>query len=216
MSVKKYSAILPVMGLILLALIVFSGCEHIEIDKGSGAGAVTGTQSGDNGETEPARVEYHLQARDILEIKARPDPEEGINDQYEVSESGTIKLLHIGKSDVSGLTATEVEDEIEDRYKNIYKAISITVKILRFYTVSGEVPRPGRYSLIRRTDLLEAINTAGGFSDFAKESRVTITRKNPDGTINQMVINCDKIRRGKKENVPIKADDFIYVPPGAF
>ena len=215
MSLKKYFAILPAISLMILALIGLNGCEQPEIGRGNGTTDPVPTSVGDEGDTEAESSRYRAKIGDTLKITARPDPED-ITSEYEVAENGTVKLLHIGRVDIEGLTATEIEDKIEDRYKNIYNSPSITVTILRYYIVQGEVRRPGRYGYTREIGILEGITAAGGFTDFSKEKKVVVTRKKPDGTIEQKKVNCKKIRDGKEKDFMLKPDDQVYVPHGAF
>ena len=209
---KALSVLLPAL-VLLLALV---GCDQILIDRGSTSGK--GTDTGDNGDTETkTAADYRALVGDILMIKAFPDIEKVITaEDYEVAEDGTIKLIYIGKVLVEGYTKSEIEEEMESRYSKIFKDIGISVTIFRFYYISGEVRQPGRYPLIRRTKILEAVDIAGGFTDFAKESRVSITRIEEDGTVRKFKINCKKVRKGKAENVIVKPDDNIYVPKGGF
>lgn len=216
MSFKKYYAILPAIGLMILALVGFNGCEQLEIGRKSETTDPVPTSIGDEGGTEAETSKYRVKIGDSINITARPDPEDGISGEYEAAENGTIKLLHIGRVDVEGLTATKIEDEIEDRYKDIYSSISITVNILRYYIIRGEVRRPGRLGYSRQVGILEGITAAGGFTDFSKETKVIVTRKKSDGTIEQIKVNCKKIRDGKAKDFMLKPDDQVFVPHGAF
>jgi len=190
------------LGILTVALAVFFGC--VEPDLPPEEEYVKKVNS----------LDYKAQVGDILQIKAFPDPEELITgDTYEVASDGSIKLIYLGHVFVEGKTKAEIEAEIEKRYSSYYKDITITVTILRFYYVSGEVRQPSRYQLVRRTRLTEAIDTAGGFTDFAKESGVSITRI-VNGKPVKKRYNCKKIRKGKSEDPVILPDDRIYVPRG--
>jgi len=213
---QKYFAILPAIGLMVLALVGFNGCEQLEIGRESEPTDPVPISIGDEGDTEPETSKYLVKIGDTIKITARPDPEKAISGEYEVAENGTIKLLHIGRVDIEGLTATEVEDKIEKRYEDIYSSISITVTVLRYYIVRGEVRRPGRYGYTRQIGILEGITSAGGFTDFSKKNKVIVTRKKSDGTTEQIKVNCKKIRDGKAKDFILKPDDQIYVPHGAF
>lgn len=159
---------------------------------------------------------YRVRVSDILNIKASPDREEMITGEaYEVDEAGSIKLIYLNDVYVEGLTKIEIQDKLEELYSSYYKNIAISVTVLRFYYISGEVRQPSRYTLVRRTTLTEAVDIAGGFTDFAKKSRITITRM-VDGRPEKKRYSYKKIRDGKAEDPELLPDDRIFVRRGGW
>ena len=204
MLAKKKAGIVSVLIMLTIALIVFIGCEPLG-----------GTIPPENGGQKQVAKQYQARVGDIIQIKASPDPQDLITaDDYEVAPDGSIKLIYIGRVFVEGRTKGEIELEIEEGYSKYYKDMTITVTILRFYFISGEVRQPSRYPLMRRTNLTEAIDAAGGFTDFAKETGVLITR-DVDGKRTKKKYNTKKIRKGKIEDPVVLPDDSIFVPRGA-
>ena len=203
MLAKKKAGIVSVLIVLPIALTLLFGCAPVEV-----------TPIDDQGK-EPVAKEYQAQVGDLLQIKASPDPEKLITaEDYEVAPDGSIKLIYIGSVFIEGKTKAEIESEIEELYSSYYKDMTITVTILRFYYIAGEVRQPSRYALMRRTKLTEAIDAAGGFTDYAKESGVLITRE-VNGKRVKKKYNCKKIRKGKIEDPVILPDDSIFVPRGA-
>ena len=49
------------------------------------------------------------------------------------------------------------------------------------FNIMGNVNRPGYYPLTRPMTILDAIAISGGFRDFAKEKKIYVLRKTPDG-----------------------------------
>ncbi len=88
----------------------------------------------------------------------------------------------------------------------------VFVRSLGKYYVSGYVRSPRSFDLRQGTTLLQAIASAGGIGDVGKASRVQITRIKDDGGVEKIVVNYDKIRAGKAEDLGIREDDIIYVP----
>jgi protein involved in polysaccharide export with SLBB domain len=202
MLARKKVGTVSVLIMLTIALTVFFGCAPVEI-------APQGEEV-----KAPVTKDYHARVGDILQVKASPDPEKLITaENYEVAQDGSIKLIYIGPVFVEGKTKAEIESEIEELYSSYYKDMTITITILRFYFVSGEVRQPSRYALMRRTNLTEAIDAAGGFTDYAKESGVLITRV-VDGKRVKKKYNCKKIRKGKIEDPVILPDDSIFIPRG--
>ena len=82
------------------------------------------------------------------------------------------------------------------------------------FNVIGEVQRPGAYSLSNATTVLDALALAGGFKDFAKQSKIYVLRIQPDGSRSRLPFNYKKVVKGRdlRENVPLQNGDTIVVP----
>lgn len=77
-----------------------------------------------------------------------------------------------------------------------------------FVYVTGEVKLPGRIVWTNGLTLANAINLAGGFSDFASKSRVTLRRAN--GTNDQY--SLAHFPTGSTNNPTLRSGDLVYVP----
>jgi len=58
---------------------------------------------------------------------------------------------------------------------------------------------------------MQAIATAQGLTDLAKNSEVQLYRMNEDGTKVTYLYDIDSIRSGEKQDPEIKGDDLIVV-----
>jgi len=92
---------------------------------------------------------------------------------FVVTETGKISIPEVGIVDATGLTESQLEDEIVRILSpSVLKEPSVTVTLLRSekrtFSISGEgVPRPGRYEIPRYDfRLLDALATGGGISQF--------------------------------------------------
>ncbi|MCW5554703.1 MAG: SLBB domain-containing protein [Verrucomicrobiae bacterium] len=95
-----------------------------------------------------------------------------------IPEDGRITLPLIGPVVAAGKTAAELQKVVHDLYvPRYYRRLTVTVvpKDLVFY-VGGEVRREGPAAYIGGTTLTKAIQTAGGFTDFANKKRIQLTR----------------------------------------
>ena len=79
--------------------------------------------------------------------------------------------------------------------------------------VVGEIKTPGEYPLEKDTTVLQAIATAGGFTQWAKKDDIIIVRKGPDKQFRIEFDYGDAIS-GKKieQNILLKSDDVVVVP----
>jgi|KBSMisStaDraftv2_1062788.scaffolds.fasta_scaffold456018_2 polysaccharide export outer membrane protein len=129
-----------------------------------------------------------------------------------IKEDGTITLIEGKTFAAAGKTRGQLEREIHDCYVPQYY-LKMTVSIrqkeqTQFYYVRGEVKQPARQIYISRIRLLQAIASAGDFTDFARKKGVLLTRS--DGR--KIVVNCIKARQRDDLNLEILPGDIIDVP----
>jgi protein involved in polysaccharide export with SLBB domain len=130
-----------------------------------------------------------------------------------VDENGEISLALIGHVKAAGATASELGERIQASYvPRFYIRCTATVlATTRFFYVGGEVRGPGRQNWTEDMTLTKAINTAGGFTDYANRGKVELTRNRK-----KQLYNCDDIRQHPERDVPIQPGDSIYVPRSLF
>ena len=95
------------------------------------------------------------------------------SNQFVVTETGRISIPDVGVVEASGLTESQLEEEIKQILSpNLLKNPSVNVVLLqsqsRMFSILGTgVPKPGRYALPRYDfRLADALATAGGISQF--------------------------------------------------
>lgn len=129
-----------------------------------------------------------------------------------VKEDGTITLPFIGSVVAQGKGPGELQKEIRSKYieGKIYpESINVTVKGQdRFYFVGGEVRSPNRYIYGEGMTVLKAIQSAGDFTDFARKTKVSVTRL--DGR--KFTINCEKALEKPELDLPVYPGDRVHVP----
>jgi protein involved in polysaccharide export with SLBB domain len=134
------------------------------------------------------------------------------NFEGKVKEDGTITLLLNQTFTVAGKTVGQLEKEIRDCYvPKYYKYMTATVKPVestQWYYVNGEVRAPSRQIYNSRMTVLKAIASAGGFTDFAKKTKVQLTRV--DGRT--LKIDCNKALKNPALDLEIYPGDTIHVP----
>ena len=85
------------------------------------------------------------------------------------------------------------------------------------FFVTGEVKEPGSFGLKDGTTLRQAISLAQGTTFKAAAGRAIIFREDPvTGRRDEIKVNIDEVMSGKKEDVPIMANDIIIVPNSRF
>ena len=125
-----------------------------------------------------------------------------------IKEDGKITLPLIGSVIAAGKSPGELQKDIRDAYSQYYKDLTVTVKSeQRMYHVGGEVRSPGRFPYLGPTTVIKAIQSAGDFTDFAKKTKVKVTRANGK----TITVDCKKALKDPKLDIPIFPNDRIVV-----
>jgi len=167
------------------------------------------------GETQPSTqvIEYRIGSKDLLEIKVYELPE--LNQTVRVAEDGTVSLAVIGKVEVSGLTAQELEKKLasilDEKYtKNAH--VTVIIREHQKIAVIGAVGRPGLYEMAGQTSLLQMLSEAGGLTPQAGKE-IHILRQNDAGQKERIVLNVDEImKKSNDANLMLQPKDEIIVP----
>lgn len=81
------------------------------------------------------------------------------------------------------------------------------------FFVAGEVKAPGSFPLKEGTTLRQAVSLAQGITFNAKASEGLIFREDPLlGTRREMKVDISAVMNGKKEDIPLLANDMIIIP----
>lgn len=127
--------------------------------------------------------DYKLGADDVLSITVFDEPDLS-QDEVRVSSTGTITMPLIGQIKVKGLSISDTESAIYDLYLGDYlKKPDITVRIVEYrqFYVNGEVEKPGGYGFRDGMTVQRAITLAGGFTERASRTNITLIREGENG-----------------------------------
>ena len=107
-----------------------------------------------------------------------PDPTTNL---VQIDDQGLISLPFVGALTAGGVSTAELSQRIRETYiaKKIYTVVDVSVSVTeRFVYVGGEVQHPGRIVWTPDLTAAKAIQSAGGFTLYAKESAVNLVREN--------------------------------------
>lgn len=109
----------------------------------------------------------------------------------------------------AGKTVGQLQDDIRSAYvPKWYIHLTPSVKTEELvYFVGGEVRVPNRQFWQEGITVLRAIDTAGGFTDFAKRSKIELRR----GTGQIINVNWDKAMKNPRLDPPVQPNDQIMV-----
>ncbi len=165
-----------------------------------------------------AQQEARLRVGDVILIRLSgvPADETAMFGEMRLADDGTINLPWIGRIQAAGMTASQLQRSIEERYvsEQIYSNPTVIITgqdAARFVNVGGAVRAPQRVSWTPDMTLLTAINAAGGFNDFANQKRVRLLRSGQASTHNVAEFRADPSR-----DIPVQPGDTIEVPQKLF
>jgi len=145
---------------------------------GGGCATDRAAESTTNSAIPAATSSAQLRSGDSLTIALQGVPDPSIN-AVQVDDQGSISLPYIGTLTAAGLNTGELGQRIRETYiaKKFYNTVDVSVSVTeRFVYVGGEVVRPGRIVWTPDLTVTKAIQAAGGFTLYAKESRVSLVR----------------------------------------
>ncbi len=162
------------------------------------------------------RVEgpYRLQPEDVLTIRIDPG---NILHETQIGRDGVISLPLIGAMRASGLTITELEQRIADRFIQLdiirKPIVSVSIRYLHRPKVSvlGMVNRPGSYEFKDGDRVLDALSLAGNYiPERAKLEDAWLQRF--DGEVIKLDLRRLLEQGDLSLNYPLQDGDTLYIP----
>ncbi|MCG3197161.1 MAG: hypothetical protein GHCLOJNM_01645 [bacterium] len=170
---------------------------------------------------------YRLGPGDAVDVTVWEMPD--LSRNLFVRPDGFISFPLIREVKAAGRTPAELEAIIAERLSEHLIDPVVTVVVVsvgsKAYYVYGAVANPGVFQYFRQTTLLQAIVAAGGFPSVARAgqpvsygdlSRIRIIRTHEDSreiiTKNLKDLSSQEMLG---EDIPIQAEDIIYVPQEA-
>lgn len=127
---------------------------------------------------------------------------------------GNIRLPLVGQIHIAGMTELEAKQTLTTAFANYIQRPLVEVRMLGIvYSVLGETTTPGNFDLPSQgRTVAQAIAQAGGFTDYADLSRVSIMRNNSDSSQIEVVLDLGKRGNYSAPSMPLQAGDVIFIP----
>ncbi len=200
---------------VLVSTLVAAACSSTEADKrllqylnDSGFG---------NRYTGNAEEQNYVTIGDTVAIDDAYNPD--LTALIEVVDiDGTIVLPEIGAVHVAGLTRSDLEAFLLQKYSPYYEELDIDVKITsttgKFFFVFGEVQRSGAQPFLGDLTVFQAVMAAVPDKRTANLGRVRLIRGDPRDP-NVIPINIGEMMTtgDMTFNVLVQERDIVYVPP---
>lgn len=164
---------------------------------------------------ESLRPSYVLGEGDVVQIRSVAVEELG-DRPYRLDATGTITLPMIGAVKVAGLTADQLQAELNKQYRNYYTNPQVIVTLVQFRSdpvfFVGAFAKPGIYPLQGRRNLVEMLSAVGGLLPNASR-RIRISRRKEMGPIPLPTAVQDPDGRGMSVEIPLSVLTQEINPP---
>lgn len=151
----------------------------------------------------------------MLDISVWKEPD--LTRSVPVRPDGKISLPLLNDVQAAGLTPSQLASQITESLKKFVTDPQVTVIVSainsqRVY-ILGEVNRAGAYPLLPQMTVLQALSSAGGFTQFANPKKIYVMRSE-NGKQDKFPFNYNDVIKGKQsdENIVLKPGDTIVIP----
>lgn len=209
MRLRLYLLLLPLLAISLSADV----CAQSAAPTGDQKTAPEGKPAAAPAPGAQADQEYHIGPQDMLQIDVWKEPE--ITRTVPVRPDGKISLPLLNDVQAAGLTAMQLAANIREglaKYLNNPQVAVIVTQInSQRVFVNGEVAKAGAMPLLPGMTVLQALSSAGGFTQFAKVKDIYILRSQ-NGKQTKLPYNYKEVVKGKQEDTVLLPGDVIVVP----
>ena len=191
--------------LVLLALVTSARAQN----------AAAPANAADTSKAAAADPNYIIGAQDVLSINVWK--EENLTKEVPVRPDGKISMPLLNDVQAAGLTPTQLASQITVSLKKFVTDPQVTVTVTQINSqrvyILGEVNRAGAYPLLPQMTFLQALSSAGGFTQFANMKKIYLLRQE-NGKQQKYPFNYKDVIAGKntEQNIVLMAGDTIVVP----
>jgi polysaccharide export outer membrane protein len=160
-------------------------------------------------------ADYVIGPQDVVRIDVWKEPD--ISRTIPVRPDGKLSLPLLNDIQASGLTAVQLGKAIREGLTKYLTNPEVTVTVTEINSrrvyITGEVTRAGAFPLLPNMTVLQALSSAGGFTQFAKLKGIYVLR-NEAGKQMKLPFNYKEVVKGKNqdENILLQPGDVIVVP----
>ena len=149
-----------------------------------------------------------MQRGDLITVTFSDTPTPIVEHKERIRDDGKMTLIYNVSVQAAGRTAGELQEAIRAALvPKYFKYLTVIVKAEdRFYFVGGEVKIPNRQLYLGDMTVLRAIDTAGGFTDFANRKRIELRRSGKT-----FKIDWYKAMKNSNLDLPVYPNDQIIV-----
>lgn len=182
-------------------------------DTGPAPVATIGTTPANATTSVAGTTDYLLASGDKLTIDVYKDKD--LSQSLQIRPDGKITLPLVGDIPAAGRTALQLRDAITANLKQYITDPVVTVIVAetapRVIYVMGEVNKPGPQIVSGRLTVMQALATAGGFTDFANRKDIHILHKTGAGVVQTLHFNYKDAINDGAEGPALQPGDTVIV-----
>jgi polysaccharide biosynthesis/export protein len=159
---------------------------------------------------------YVLQRQDVLLLTFPLSTE--LNQTVTIQPDGYINLQNAGSVYAEGMTVPDLIVAVKKAYTGILRDPIVDIDLTDFqkpfFTVTGQVAKPGQYDLRSETTVAEALAVAGGMTMTTAKTQIFLFHRTSQNLFEVKKVNMKDVLNGKNvnEDAVIKPGDMVYVP----
>ena len=160
-----------------------------------------------------ATSQYVLGISDVIRVNVWKSPE--LSQTAIIGPDGFVSLPLLGDIHAAGMTANQLAKDLGTRLGSYVVSAQVSVSVIDFRSrqvfVTGQVGKPGAYSLIAPTTVLQLIAQAGGLNAFANRKAIFVLRAG--NTMEKIKFNYRNAIKGDvTQNISLLPGDTVIVP----
>jgi protein involved in polysaccharide export with SLBB domain len=157
--------------------------------------------------------EYILDFGDILSIHLVG--ESNAPNDYMIERDGSIDIPDVGKLYLAGISLAEASKMITSRVEIVFFGVDVYTSLKNIRDISilvaGDAENPGIYTLNGNSNILHALHSAGGVSEYGSYRSIKLIR---DDKVIDAIDIYDILIEGKVgSNTRLRSGDVIFVEP---
>ncbi len=159
--------------------------------------------------------DYVIGSEDVIGVQFWREPE--MSGDVIVRPDGMITLPLIGEVKAEGLKPEGLRDHVKKAAGKFLTDPNVTVVVRQVNSrkiyITGQVIKPGAYSLASPRTVLQAIALAGGLTEFAESDNISVARTE-QGRTRVFKFNYKNVSKGKalEQNIQLQPGDTVVVP----
>lgn len=157
---------------------------------------------------------YVIGPEDVLDISVWKEPD--LTRTVPVRPDGKISLPLVNDIQAAGLTPVQLAATLAVMLKKYLTQPQVTVIVTQINSkrvyVLGEVNHPGPVPLLPGLTVLQALASAGGFSQFANQKQIYVLRSEGEKESRFPFNYKAAIRGDMRQNILLRTGDTIVVP----
>ena len=158
---------------------------------------------------------YLIGASDVLVVTIWKQPT--LSGSLLVRPDGMISMPLVGDVQASGVTPLQLADQIAAKLKKYLQDPTVSVVLSQINSkkvfLLGEVQKRGPVELTSGMNLLQAISSAGGLTDYANTRKIYILRGEEAGKQEKIPAHYKEALKGNSDfNLVLQSGDTIVVP----